>query len=91
MKGLLWLRDVEAWGIPALASADDSKDDVICWCAAADPDDGADDDDDDLDLDDWIRSSFAATSSAWATSCQLLINEKVLMSIYKYYFLLITY
>ena len=61
-----------------MANADDSKDDVICWCAAADPDDGPDDDDD--DLDDWIRSSFAATSSAWATSCQLLMNEKVSIS-----------
>lgn len=55
------LRDEEGWDIPALARADDSIDDVIC-CRGAGPLDAPD------DLDDWMRSSFAAISSAWATN-----------------------
>lgn len=49
-------------GIPALARADDNSDDVTGWRDVDAPLDEAD------DLDDWIRSSFAATSSAWATN-----------------------
>lgn len=67
-----WLRDEETWGVPpldradeALAKADESNDDVIC-CRGAEPLEAPDD-----DLDDWMRSSFAATNSAWATSCGL--------------------
>jgi len=44
--------------IPALARADDNSDDVTGWRNVDAPLDAAD------DLDDWIRSSFAATSSA---------------------------
>lgn len=49
------LRVEEPENIPALARADDNNDDVIgCRDVDAPPD----------DLDDWMRSSFAATSSA---------------------------
>lgn len=45
-------------GTPALAKADDNNDDVI-GCRDVDAPREVPD-----DLDDWIRSSFAATSSA---------------------------
>ena len=50
--------------IPALARADDNSDDVTGWRDVDAPLEAPDGLDAADDLDDWMRSSFAATSSA---------------------------